>query len=139
MKVNVTQVLANFDGTALLRPVDGDQIAHAAVTARDALLTGDVDAARIALNGMTEVKPLTLRQVACQALMAIGKGDEGLPGDRKIALFSLAKRIHEQDEPDIGEAEATLLKDRINTFFGPAVVAPTWCILNGVIDKVKAG
>lgn len=139
MKVNVTQVLANFDGKALLRPVDGDQIAHAAVTARDALLTGDVDAAKIALNGMAKPEPLTLRHVACQALMTIGKADDAMPGDKKIALFSLAKRMYEQDEPDIGESEATLLKDRINMFFGPAVVAPAWCILNGVIDKVKAG
>ncbi len=73
MKVNVTQVLANFDGKPLLLPVDGDKIAQAAITARDALLKGDVDTAKVALNGMGNPIPLMLRFVACNALMSVAK------------------------------------------------------------------
>jgi hypothetical protein len=136
MKVDVTQPLDGFDGKALYGP-PSESLASALVKAREALQQGKADEALAAISAADTPEPVTLRFAATNALMANLRTDENQPGKAKLERYSLAQRIHTQDQPDIGEAEAEMLKERINATYGAAVVAPAWMILNQVIDEIK--
>ena len=84
-----------------------------------------------------------LRKACVNALMAVLPKDNDKTGDQKLAIFSLAKRITDEDTPDLAVEDLALIKERVGTAFGPAIVGPVFPMLNGtpatpkLVDKDK--
>jgi len=136
MKVNVTQTLWDLDGEAL--PVS-NQERQALVQARDLVKAGDVEQALPILEALVgAAEPLTFRTVATNALLLTMKGDDAIDGEKKYALWKLAKQIQESDEPEIDTGkDVALLKERIGKAYGPLVVGPCFLVLNGDQGEAK--
>lgn len=72
---------------------------------------------------------LTLGVIAIEALLAV-EPKESVSGEDKLARYELAKKV-KAGATEITPEEAALIKKRIGHFYGPAVVGPTWALLNG--------
>lgn len=82
------------------------------------------------LNG-NQVESLTLRAVIVAACINHLRTDDGLRGDTKAKLFSIAMKVHQEDEPDLKLEELTLVKERIGMAFAPLIVGRAWQLLEG--------
>lgn len=86
------------------------------------------------LNGKplpkNDKEALPLKDVCIEALMAMVM-EERVNGETKFKRYELALKINKGGEIDVTPEEATMLKERIGTMFGPAVVGPAFKILNG--------
>jgi len=76
-------------------------------------------------------EPIVLRTVAINALMGVMEGDNSMTGEQKLKNWVLAQRLQKEDSPDLTPEELASIKERIGKAFGPAVVGPSFVILNG--------
>ena len=89
-------------------------------------------------KGMTEGEtPVILRQVCVNALMATLPKDNEKTGDQKLAIFTIAQKITQEDTPDLDVKDVALIKERVGMAFGPAIVGPTFPMLNGTPASLK--
>jgi len=109
MKINVTQQLAELDGTPM---VTGRQICQ---------MCGQV---------VGESEPMTVRLAATRSLTASFRDEQSLPGDQKIVRFHLALKMTDTDEPNLEAEEIVLVKKVIGKMYGPVIVGRVWAILD---------
>jgi len=107
-------------------------------------MTLDVTQVLLGLDGKPIIdgdKPVTLRPICTNALMATMDTDKGMSGEDKVAIWSLAGKIHKEDRPVLDAKEVVLLKKRVGDAYGPAIVGPAFLLLNGTAgtqpDKKK--
>lgn len=90
----------------------------------------DFDVELKTFNGTTLVnvaqKPLTLRFVCTDALMASFEDERGLSGEDKLKRYLLASKIHQTTDGEVTAEEVALLKLLIGKGFGPNVVGPAY-------------
>lgn len=95
----------------------------------------DVTQTLLALNGEKlrgdDGQPVTLRSVCINALMTTLEADGNLTGEDKLAAYTLAKQIQDEDQPDLRVEDLTKLKERIGKCYSPAVVGPVYAVLDG--------
>jgi hypothetical protein len=77
-------------------------------------------------------KPLELSAACINPLLA-SKGEDTLPGEKKLQRFNLACRIHNaasrQEELDVSVEEVALLKELIGKAYPPMITGPAWILL----------
>ena len=81
--------------------------------------------------------PIMLRTVCVNALMATLPKDNENTGDKKLAIFTIAQKITQEDKPDLDIKDVDLIRDRVGKAFGPAIVGPAFPILNGTPCVLK--
>lgn len=102
MKVNFSQILNNINGKPLKhRDEEGNE--------------GD----------------LKLSDVCTNALMSLAEQDKNENGVKKFKRYQLATKIHKQDEVEVTAEEVSLLKEKIGSLYGPAVIGPCYELLEG--------
>ena len=97
-------------------------------------MTLDVTQVLLGLDGeamMDGDKPVTLRPICTNALMATMEADKGMSGEDKVKIWSLAGKIQKEDRPSLVAEDVALLKKRIGAAYGPAIVGPAFLLLNG--------
>lgn len=99
MKLNVTQVLKQRDGTPMKDVIDGNAI--------DAIL-------RVAIINALE---FSLEQ------------DKNEQPIKKYERSKLADRVYENDEVELSIEDVALIKDRVGKVFGSYVVKVVWDLL----------
>ncbi len=90
------------------------------------------------LNGL-DGKPLknedgtdaTVRSICIAGLMAVLDEDRGQSGEDKLKTWTLAKRLQDEDAPDLAVEDLAKLKERVGKCFGPVVVGPVFLVLDG--------
>lgn len=112
MKINVTQVLANFDG----KPMKENR------------------------QGEPDPVDLTLRSVLCTALMYTSQKEAqaGADADSRIRRFILAQEVHKNDVVVLRAEDVADLKERINQLFQTQVVAASLLVLDPPARVEKA-
>ena len=83
-------------------------------------------------------KPITLRPICINALMATMEADKGMSGEDKVKIWVLAGKIQKEDRPVLVAEDVTLLKKRIGAAYGPAIVGPAFLLLNGTAGTPEA-
>ncbi len=89
------------------------------------------------LNGNPRMKnegtkePLTVKDVALEALMSVLDADRGETGEMKFKRFEIAQKVNAGSEVELQPEEIAIIKQRIGVAFGAAVVGPAYKILNG--------
>lgn len=83
---------------------------------------------------LTDGRPLTLGDAAVTALMAVAQDERGVDGAEKFKRYQLATKVYGAKDATLTLDEARLLRARIGSAFGPAVVGPAWLL---VPDAVK--
>lgn len=73
-----------------------------------------------------QAKPVTLKTVCTNALMATKPKDSGA---EKLRKFKLAMDIQGNGETDLKAEDIALMKDLIGEFFGPLVVGRSYELL----------
>ena len=104
-------------------------------------MTLDVTQVLLGLDGeamMDGDNPVTLRPICVNALMAVMEADKGMSGEDKVAIWSLAGKIHKEDRPVLDAKEVVLLKKRVGDAYGPAIVGPAFLLLNGTAGTAPA-
>ena len=97
-------------------------------------MTLDVTQVLTGLDGealMENDKPITLRPICINALMATMETDRGMSGEDKVKLWALAGKIQKEDRLALVAEDVALLKKRIGASYGPAIVGPAFLLLNG--------
>ncbi|HUX03155.1 MAG TPA: hypothetical protein VMY35_19510 [Phycisphaerae bacterium] len=98
-------------------------------------MTLDVTQVLLGLDGEPlldgEKASITLRPICINALMATMETDKGLSGEDKVKIWVLAGKIQKEDRPVLVAEDVTLLKKRIGSAYGPAIVGPAFLLLNG--------
>lgn len=86
-----------------------------------------------ALVEQTSSKPITLRALAVNALMASFEDEKNLSGEEKVKRYETALLVHNsQDEPIEMTVEAVaLIKRLIGRSYGPLLVGQAWKMLDG--------
>ena len=119
MKIDVTQVIQQLDGTPML--VDQEPERNSA---------GQV----IGLKEGTG-QPATFARTAVDALLATFKGEEELAGSKKLERFKLAEKLHGAMLPvELSEPEAELIKSLACRAYGTLVYAR----IDQIITEAKA-
>lgn len=116
MKIDVTRQLTELDGTPM---VTGKQICQ---------MCG---------QPVSKPMPMTVRLAATRALSITLKGEENLPGDKKVDQFHLALKITDEDVPDLTVENIALIKERIGKMYSQVVVGRAWEILDPRHDEEK--
>ena len=110
MKVNVTQVLKNFNGKALRQP----DPSH------------DPDS-----KEKPRMVDVTLRDVMCAALMWTSEAEAKSPSaDQRLRRFCLAQEVHKNDVVVLKTDDITDVKKRINAMYATNVVAAAHTLLD---------
>jgi hypothetical protein len=73
---------------------------------------------------------VTLRSVCVSVLDSIIKEDQGLSGQKKRDMGTLAQLINDKDNVDFKSEEITLLKKRIGQICSPVLIDKAWNILD---------
>lgn len=105
MRVKVTQVLKGYDNDNL------------------------TDA-----KGGPDSEAVTLRKAMCEALTVQFAG-ETIDGEEKVRRFELARKVFNEDSPDLLETDIKQIKALVGKAFGPAVVGPVWALLPDKIEE----
>lgn len=74
-------------------------------------------------------KPMTLKLVAVQAVLAALPTDQGMEPAKKMALFNLSLKLTVGGVQDLSSEDITTLKDRINSTWGTLVYGRSVVIL----------
>ena len=104
-------------------------------------MTLDVTQVLVGLDGEAMLdgdKAVTLRPICVNALMATMETDKGMSGEDKVKVWVLAGKIQKEDRPVLVAEDVTLLKKRIGSAYGPAIVGPAFLLLNGTAATVPA-
>jgi len=128
MQIDVTKAITNYDNTPLLGP-DGLKASEAIV--RLASLNASISAQDLAKAVEAVSTPLTLREAACGALMGVYKDETELSGQEKTRRWCLARKIYEDDKPDLQAEDLSLIKTLIAKRYSTAVVGRAWQMLEG--------
>ena len=128
MIINMTQEIKNFDGTALLGP---DGLASSEVIAKLATLGASIMPKDLANAVLAVSVPLTLRSACCGALMGVYKDETDLPGHEKVRRYCIARKIYEEQSPDLPAEDIALVKSLVSKRFYASVVGPVWQLLEG--------
>ncbi len=80
-------------------------------------------------------QPILLRTACINALMATLQEDQKQTGEEKLNAWTLAKRLQEEDQPDLKVEEVAKLKERVGLCYSPAIVGPAYQILDGTAPK----
>lgn len=70
--------------------------------------------------------PLTLGDVAVNALENVSQEDQKLSGEEKFKMDILARKIYKAKAAKLTLEEVTLIKNRIGRLYGPMVVGAAW-------------
>ena len=124
MILDMKQQLAGLDGKAMTEAK---------------VVTGDDGKPMLDEDGRPVVKqePIILRTVCVNALMGVLPTDKTMTGDQKLAIFTLAQKITQEDTPDVDIKALALIKDRVGEAFGPVIVGPVFPMLNGTPASPK--
>lgn len=128
MQIDVTKAITNYDNTPLLGP-DGLKASEAIV--RLASLNASISAQDLAKAVEAVSTPLTLREAACGALMGVYKDEAELSGQEKTRRWCLARKVYEDDKPDLQAEDLSLIKTLIAKRYSTAVVGRAWQMLEG--------
>ena len=111
MKINVTQVLNNFDGKPM----------------KENRQEGEDDAGKPVMK----LVDLTLRSVLCTALMHTTQAEAaaGPSAEQRVRRFMIAQVVVENDVVVLRSEDITYLKERVNNLFPTNVVAVTYRML----------
>lgn len=74
---------------------------------------------------------IVLRTVCINALLATLEDDRNRSGEDKLTAWVLAKRLYDEDTPDLKVEEVASLKQRVGECFSPSVVGPALGLLDG--------
>ena len=74
---------------------------------------------------------VVLRALCINALMAVMEEDKNQSGEEKLKADELARRLYNEDMPDLTPEELAKLKERVGKMYGAVVVGPIYRILNG--------
>jgi len=76
-------------------------------------------------------KPVTLKKIAVDALMAVTDDDKSITGEEKVSRYTLARKISANPDRSMKVEDVALIKKLIAKIYGPVVVGPAWAILDG--------
>jgi len=119
MKINVTNQLAELDGT-------GMEILSGL---RNASLCGACS--EVLRKAM---QPLTLRLVCTRALTS-AEHNQGLSSEEKFKRGQMAHKIYNSDEPSLSADDVVRLKKAIGNYDGPLVVLQAFELLDPPDDE----
>ena len=112
MKLDVTKILTKFDG---------DNIT---------IHNMDVELCPQCAKKLTEAKqPLTLRLVCTKALTSITQKTQQLSGQKKFERGELARKIHNENEPNLTVDDIILIREVVGEVEGPLVVLQVFELL----------
>ena len=77
-----------------------------------------------------DTKPMTLKLVAIQAVLAQLPADQSLDQTKKMQMFMLSLKLNTGGVQDFTSEELSLLKDRINSAWGTLVYGRSAVILD---------
>jgi hypothetical protein len=109
VKINVTQVLRNLDGTELavgsgqMCPTCGQEVGRRILSLRETLV-----------DGLTNTPP-----------------GEQMEGKKQLERFNIALRIQQNDEVKLEAEEIALCKDAVAKRYKPIVTGQVWMLLEG--------
>jgi hypothetical protein len=112
MKVNVTCILRDIEGLALIDPEVKDAMGATLRPARD----------------------FTLRKACIDALLQA----DAPSGEEKLTRFKLAMRIQHDNEPDLSQEEIVKIKQCIGLTYGGIVVGRAYEILDPTPSRATA-
>jgi len=119
--------------TTEFRDFNGEPILHRSVNSDDLICPhcGEhIDPRN--LGAAYVIKPMTLRQIAVDALTARSKNPDG---KESYERFRLAERISNRDEIELTDAEVVKLKKLIGESFAPLIVGRSYDILEPELDS----
>jgi hypothetical protein len=133
MKIDVTQTLKQLGGEPIMQEVRCAKCVevYAAIhkllspDARVELAEHQEEIERIVSD---EPEPMTLRLVINRALTTPMKDDDLTP-EKGVARFSLAMRVHNNDEVEFTAEELTLIKNRIAKLFSSPLIVGQACLI----------
>ena len=74
---------------------------------------------------------MTLGKVSVNALMFMDGNDvKKIGGKEKVERFELAMRLNKGGEQELSSEQIVLVKGLIDSCYGPAVVGPSWILLD---------
>lgn len=78
-------------------------------------------------------KPITLRTLAVNVLMATFEDEKNLSGEEKVKRYETALMVHNsKDEPvEMSVEDVALIKRLIGKSYGPLFVGQAWKMLEG--------
>ena len=81
--------------------------------------------------GNPEARPIALRTLAVNSLMAFGDDDKNMSGEEKVKRYDLAFMIHNsKDEPiEIAVEDVALIKKQVGRIYAPLLVGQAWKLL----------
>jgi len=123
MRIDVTEVLKEFDGSEL------------EVSAGSAQAVELCAECTVAWREM--MRPLTLRLVCTRALSAMTQKSAALPAEEKFRRGQLAHRIYNEDTPSLDAGEITMVKNAIGENDGPLVLMQAWLLLDPPDEPAK--
>lgn len=128
MKINVSQVLKDFDGESVMEDMRVEQLA---LVFNEALAEIPDEKKRAELvtraNGL--IKPLTLRKALVQA---VSLGLDGLAPEKLERAFRLVAKMPKDGEMDLETEDITLLKEVVGKIYkSPLVVGQCRILLEG--------
>ena len=127
MKIDVTQTLNGLNG----QPIGSDSVPRQALATVLAEHEGDPAAAVAALvDAVANPEPLTLRVALTNALVAQFDDEQKLPGEEKVARWTLAQRVHRDNAVELSAEEVSLAKKLIGRAYGAIVVGPAHALLD---------
>lgn len=90
-----------------------------------------------AKEGNSAPKPLTLRDVCAQALLASYPSDEGMSGADKFKRGALGMQIAGSHDGNITltAEEISMVKEYIGKAFGPLIIYQAWAIIDPAVVK----
>jgi len=104
MKIDFTKELVGFDGKPIELPTEDGQGSE----------------------------NWTLGRVCTEALMAMFPDEKDLSGSEKLNRHYLASKIHRaKRKVKLTAEDISLLKKLVAKMFGPRLVGPAWCLLEG--------
>lgn len=106
--IDFTQPVLDLDGKPMLRPE---------------------------VNDPKKTTPITLTDIAVQALLSVTESDKNMTGAQKFDLAELAHKIYKNKTAALTIDERKLLKDRIGLVETPLVVGAVWPMLDENADK----
>lgn len=79
--------------------------------------------------------PLTLGDVAVNALLAPTEDDRNLAGTKKLERDRLARRIYGNPKAALSAEDVSLIKERIGKVYPASIVGASWPLLDPTLDK----
>ena len=75
-------------------------------------------------------EPFTLRAVCVNVLLGQAADERGITGEEKFKRYELARKIYNEDKPELSVEDLALLKKLIGAGYAPLVVGQAWQMID---------